>query len=130
MDSAYSTTGNQFLQNHGSVFLQFCNAAINARNDEIPNMGHEQFYIAAVKAERPTHIAFEITAQGVRIISGPGKLEHVAGNVNAITEFQRDLPTNLRSIECAGGIFELEEIKSWHFIQFERMLRREQATLI
>lgn len=89
-------------------------------------MGHEQFYIAAVKANKPTHIAFEITAQGIRIISGPGRLEQVASSVRATQEFSRDLPENLRKIEHAGSTFELEEIKSWHFIQFERMLRTQE----
>lgn len=89
-------------------------------------MGHGQFYIAAVKA-RPTHIAFEITTQGAKIISGPDKLEQVASNARtAAEEFSRELPEDFRKIEHAGNTVELEEIKSWHYIQFERMLKMKE----
>jgi hypothetical protein len=90
-------------------------------------MGHT-FYIAAVAAKRPTHIVFSLENGIAQVIYGPASFEQIAEKLRSQfgeADYIRDLPEEIETLDHNGTILQLEPMKSWHYIPFERLVTRD-----
>jgi hypothetical protein len=91
-------------------------------------MGHT-FYIAAVTAKKPTHIVFTYENGTVKVLSGPSTYEKIADELREQcreSEFIRDLPEGLNTIQHDGERIQLEPIKSWHYVPFDMLVSMDR----